>query len=115
MRLGEAHGTWSGVIRTDQHSLWSPRRARWSRPRGDEVGMTKWDLALGKDRDTQFDDHKSLFLLNFFFRILSFYLAHSTRSPTLECSPTTQFIVLLNDTSISSCLHLALGLSHRSS
>src|SRR5882724_12528559 len=51
MQLGEAHRTSSGVIGTDQHSLWSPRRGQWSKPRGDEVGMTKWDLALGTDCD----------------------------------------------------------------
>jgi len=33
--------TWSGVIRTDQCSLGSPRRGRWSKPRGDDVGMNK--------------------------------------------------------------------------
>ena len=51
MQWGEAHGTWLGVIRTDQHSLWSPKRGQWGKPRGDEVGMTKWDLALGTDHD----------------------------------------------------------------
>jgi len=111
IQLGEAHGTWSGVIGTNQHSLWSPRRGQWSaivmwsqkastsprlwgciltqgfavtldatgrgpmglvrcdqnqfslawwsprrglwsKSRGDEVGMTKWDLALGMDCDS---------------------------------------------------------------
>src|SRR5882724_10857219 len=51
MRLGEAPGTWLGVIGTNQCRLGSPRRGRWSKPRGDEVGMTKCDLALGTDRD----------------------------------------------------------------
>src|SRR5882724_1554285 len=51
MRLEEAPGTWSGVVGTNQCRLGSPRRGRWSKPRGDEVWMTKCDLALGTDRD----------------------------------------------------------------
>ena len=54
MPLGEAPGTWLGMIRTDQCRLGSPRRGQWSKPRGDEVGMTKCDLALGMDHDTEF-------------------------------------------------------------
>src|SRR5882724_797622 len=52
MQLGEAPGTWLDVIRTDQCRLGSPRRGQWSKPRGDEVGMTKCDLALGTDHDS---------------------------------------------------------------
>src|SRR5882724_1592636 len=59
----------------------------------------------------QFNYHKSLSLLNFILGILSFYLAHSMRSPTLEHSPTTRFITLSTDTSISDCLHPTLGFS----
>src|SRR5882724_12999899 len=62
----------------------------------------------------QFNYNKSLYLLNIILRILSFYLAYSMRSLTLECSPTTQFITLSTDMSISDCLCPALGLSHQS-
>jgi len=34
-------GTWSGVINTGQHSLWSPRRGQWSNPGGDEEMVSK--------------------------------------------------------------------------
>src|SRR5882724_6210072 len=56
MQLGQAPGTWPGVIGTDQCRLGSPRRGQWSKPRGDEVGITKCDLALGTDCDTALED-----------------------------------------------------------
>ena len=34
-------GTWSGVISTGQHSLWSPRRGQWSKPMGGEGKVSK--------------------------------------------------------------------------
>ena len=51
MQWGEAQGTWLGVIGTNQHSLWSSKRGQWSKPRGDEVEVNEWDLALGTDHD----------------------------------------------------------------
>ena len=40
-----------GVIGTDQHSLWHPKRSHWSKSGGDQVKVSEWDLALGMDRD----------------------------------------------------------------
>ena len=49
MGWDEAHGTWLGVIGTDQHSQWSPKRSQWSKSGGYEVKVSEWHLALGMD------------------------------------------------------------------
>jgi len=39
------------VIGTDQHNQGSPKRSQWSKSKGDEEGLSRWDLALGTDCD----------------------------------------------------------------
>src|SRR5882724_9921433 len=51
MQWGEAQGSWLGVIRTNQHSMWSPKRGQWSESKGDKVEVSDWELALGMDND----------------------------------------------------------------
>ena len=51
MRWDEAQRIRSGVVRTDQHNQGSPERSWWSKSEGDEVGLRRWDLALGMNCD----------------------------------------------------------------
>src|SRR5882724_6919961 len=53
MRWDEAQGNRSGVIGTNQHNQGSPKRSWWSKSKGDEEGLSRWDLALGTDNDTR--------------------------------------------------------------
>ena len=48
-------------------------RGQWSKPRGDEVGMTKCDLALGTDCDTKSDPLFSTILQATWMHILGLY------------------------------------------
>jgi len=48
---GAAHGTWSGVIRTNPCS-WSPKQGQWSKHSDDKVEVSGWDLALGMNHYT---------------------------------------------------------------
>jgi len=51
MGWDEVQGIGLGVIRTNQHNQGSSKRSWWSNSKGDEEGLSKWDLALGMDHD----------------------------------------------------------------